>query len=495
MQVIKYGASRALRGGLGLALLALAPGLAFAGDSVPSRDAWYEFLFHGKKVGFLHALDETSTLEGRPALHAHRRSVVTVRRQDHEIRMEATTDAWAEPNGKPLKFTHARVENGARRDFMGVRDGAVFRIALEVGGKRTEHTVPAEDLRLSASLDALFKRDLKVGKRWTGKALVEEDGEVRDYRMEVVRAEGDGFVVESEIAGVVSHEWVTKAGHTKRTEVPRLGAEFREAERSVALSMTRTEDIFTAARLLAGTRLPSGDELDALVVRLSARSGRVPRPVVGHRQKVKKLSPTAIELTVQVEDPPRRGARLPIRSKAQARFLRETAYEAIGDARLVERAKKITEGASDAWAAARAINAFVHTHIQDKSLAHAYSTANEALEAAAGDCTEHSVLFSALAKIVGLPTKLVTGLVYVGGRDGIFGYHQWVEVWIGDRWVAMDPTFGQDVADPTHIKFTEGSSDPEGLREAGLAAAELFGDIDLRVVAYTRLGGETVTVK
>jgi transglutaminase-like putative cysteine protease len=98
-------------------------------------------------------------------------------------------------------------------------------------------------------------------------------------------------------------------------------------------------------------------------------------------------------------------------------------------------------------------------------------------------------LFSALAKIVGIPTKLITGLVYVGGPDGIFGYHQWVEVWLGDRWIAMDPTFGQHVADPTHIKFTEGLSDADGLRDAGVAASELFGDMKLKVIEYRTIDG------
>ena len=142
--------------------------------------------------------------------------------------------------------------------------------------------------------------------------------------------------------------------------------------------------------------------------------------------------------------------------------------------------------------AAKAINRFVHKHISNKSLARAFATATEALESREGDCTEHAVLFSALAKIAGIPNKLVTGLVYVGGRTPVFGYHEWVEVWTGSGWVAMDPTFGQDLADATHIKFTEGQSDADGLREAGMAAAALIGDLELKVVEYTTTSGKTV---
>jgi hypothetical protein len=55
----------------------------------------------------------------------------------------------------------------------------------------------------------------------------------------------------------------------------------------------------------------------------------------------------------------------------------------------------------------------------------------------------------------------------------------------------MDPTFGQDVADATHIKFSEGLSDPAGLRDAGLAAAALIGDIEVELESYV-VDGERV---
>ena len=65
------------------------------------------------------------------------------------------------------------------------------------------------------------------------------------------------------------------------------------------------------------------------------------------------------------------------------------------------------------------------------------------------------------------------------------------EVWMGDRWIAMDPTFGEDLASVTHIKFSQGTSDPDGLRDAGMIAAELFGDLELVVKSYSADGKKT----
>jgi transglutaminase-like putative cysteine protease len=220
----------------------------------------------------------------------------------------------------------------------------------------------------------------------------------------------------------------------------------------------------------------------------------VPKPLIDARQQLAAKRKSEIEVRIKVDAAPKAPPALPVRDKKLAHYLTETPYEALTDERLIAASKKAVGDAKDAWTAARRINAFVYKHIQNKSLARAFSTATEALESREGDCTEHAVLFSALAKIAGIPTRLVTGLVYVGGPDGVFGYHEWDEVWVGDRWVMIDPTFGQDIADPTHLKFTEGLSDPDGLREAGIAAAELFGDMDLQVVEYTTTNGKRTRI-
>lgn len=80
-------------------------------------------------------------------------------------------------------------------------------------------------------------------------------------------------------------------------------------------------------------------------------------------------------------------------------------------------------------------------------------SASQVLAMRKGDCNEYTVLFTALARALGIPTKTVAGLVYQNGR---FFYHAWPEVYAG-RWVAVDPTFDQVPADVTHLALVEGS--------------------------------------
>ncbi len=80
-------------------------------------------------------------------------------------------------------------------------------------------------------------------------------------------------------------------------------------------------------------------------------------------------------------------------------------------------------------------------------------SALQVLEMKKGDCNEYTVLFTALARALGIPTKTVAGLVY---RDGRFFYHAWPEIYAG-RWIGVDPTFLQIPVDATHVPLVEGS--------------------------------------
>ncbi len=88
----------------------------------------------------------------------------------------------------------------------------------------------------------------------------------------------------------------------------------------------------------------------------------------------------------------------------------------------------------------------------EKEITFSVPNALQVLESGQGDCNEHTVLFVAMARALGLPARTAVGLVYL---NGAFFYHAWPEVWLGD-WVAVDPTFGQYPADAAHLRFVTG---------------------------------------
>lgn len=81
-------------------------------------------------------------------------------------------------------------------------------------------------------------------------------------------------------------------------------------------------------------------------------------------------------------------------------------------------------------------------------------SAVESFKSRSGNCQTHARLYTALARAAGLPTRFVSGLVYL--TDKGFLYHSWAESFIGERWVPVDPTYNQLPADATHLKLLEG---------------------------------------
>jgi transglutaminase-like putative cysteine protease len=145
------------------------------------------------------------------------------------------------------------------------------------------------------------------------------------------------------------------------------------------------------------------------------------------------------------------------------------------DERIRERARSITAARAqwrqDPKGVARQLTRSVFGMLE-KSITFSVPNAVQVLETLRGDCNEHTVLYVAMARALGLPARTAVGLVYV---NGAFFYHAWPEVWLGE-WVAVDPTFGQVPADASHIRFVIG-----GLAQQ-VEIVRLIGNLDIEVL-------------
>ena len=106
---------------------------------------------------------------------------------------------------------------------------------------------------------------------------------------------------------------------------------------------------------------------------------------------------------------------------------------------------------TDPRVVAERINTWLYDSL-DKTITVGIPSALGTLRARRGDCNEHTQLSVALARAAGIPARVAAGLAFL---DGKFYYHAWPEIWL-ERWVAVDPTFGQFPADASHLRFTIG---------------------------------------
>jgi hypothetical protein len=118
-------------------------------------------------------------------------------------------------------------------------------------------------------------------------------------------------------------------------------------------------------------------------------------------------------------------------------------------------------------------------------------SALEALKSRRGDCTEYAVLLAAMGRAVGIPTRVVSGLVYSRSFEGenyVFVPHVWVHAWTGAGWESFDAALGS--FDSTHLAFaTSDDGNPSDLF-AGMNLAH-----DLRLTSAARVAPRKTTAK
>jgi hypothetical protein len=142
---------------------------------------------------------------------------------------------------------------------------------------------------------------------------------------------------------------------------------------------------------------------------------------------------------------------LPMADAALAAELAGEPLVQVNDPRIQAQARRIVGRERRAGAVAELLTQWVYANLK-KEITISVPSAVQVLEERRGDCNEHTVLYVALARALGLPARTAAGLVYLRGH---FYYHAWPEVWLG-QWVAVDPTFGQFPADASHLRFVIG---------------------------------------
>jgi len=138
--------------------------------------------------------------------------------------------------------------------------------------------------------------------------------------------------------------------------------------------------------------------------------------------------------------------------------LEATVNHPLTDPVIVALAKQAVGDASDPRAKVERLTTFVSAFLGDEYGADS-SSVREVIRRRKGDCTEHALLFTCLARAQGVPTREVGGFMYMGDDVKAFGLHAWNEVVLDGVWVPVDATFDQVPADATHVRLGEDGSD------------------------------------
>ncbi|HEV8217869.1 MAG TPA: transglutaminase-like domain-containing protein [Gemmatimonadaceae bacterium] len=373
-------------------------------------------------------ISATGTVESDTALVL----TITSGTDKPEIRRVPLTGSLLLPTLVPMVVALVEQPKVGKRYVLPVFDPA------SMAPKDVAFNIRAESLFVLAD-SAVFD---STGRRWHG------------VRPDTVR----GWNVVSETPGAFTG-WIDDQGRILRTT--QLGFRLERLPYEVAfenwrndttrLSVTDDRDILETTAIAANKRL--NRRVDALVVRLRDvdLSGY---DLDGQRQHLIGdtliVRPGRAEALVADYKLPGGRQRDPEHTRAEALIqsndprIVQLAWRIAGD-------RKRDPSVRDPRVVAERINTWVHDSIRDR-VTFGVPSALQVLQTRTGDCNEHTQLFVALARAVGLPARIAAGLAFV---DGKFYYHAWPEVLLND-WVAVDPTFGQFPADAAHLRFIVG---------------------------------------
>jgi transglutaminase-like putative cysteine protease len=176
------------------------------------------------------------------------------------------------------------------------------------------------------------------------------------------------------------------------------------------------------------------------------------------------------------------------RDDAQIRALAEKATASIGPAK---------------GARAEAIRRFVNQYIDKKDLGVGFATASETARTRTGDCTEHAALLAAMLRADGIPSRVVSGLVYVSafaGGKNVFGYHMWAQALLAEdggperaHWVDLDAALSPEVAfDATHIAMSTSAMADGESENTMVALVPVIGRLRIQVIEAGQSPAPTV---
>lgn len=171
-------------------------------------------------------------------------------------------------------------------------------------------------------------------------------------------------------------------------------------------------------------------------------------------QKIVEEGDNFVILNIRSKDYSERLSNISIFSieEGKKQYLKHTIYSQSDVKEIKNIASKISKGETNILYILRKINNYIieNLHYQPHGIDVAFARPKEILALKYGDCTELSVLFVAIARAIGIPSRVVSGVIY---NNDCFAYHMWVQVWCNE-WIDIDPAFQQIGIDATHIAFS-----------------------------------------
>jgi len=439
----------------------------------------YGIYISGKRVGF--EIEDTSVVlwQGALALRQVTDSDLDIRIENTRNRMVSReTSINALYGDGPVVFYKASIDEAGERVERHAVENAKggLRLTTQRRGRTENRDIdfPKANLRDSALYLAWLKKVPAIGARLNSWSCSWDKDNVdapvvRMVRSGLSKGTPAVFQVEERVDGAVTLVDTTPTGDAVRLRIGPMDLRI-EDELKARMLERGTVDLMDAASVALNRDLGDPRTVDRLMLKVVGLEDFV--PPVDSRQKVEPLG--AGQWRVTLERDIARATGQPLQATERATMVSPTVAIQSADPKVIALAKKW--GANEKRPAELAANLCRGVYKYLKKILGANSEdALTIIDRREGDCTEHTMLFVAVARAAGLPAREVGGLAYgqVKGKP-VLAWHAWPEYHDGKQWRAVDPTWNEpEGVDGTHWKLSVGDRDSAWLNLMGKLKVEV----------------------
>ncbi len=482
--------------------LAAALGLVFSA-AARAQESWDAIFLGGTKVGHVHTYLEKVKNQGREYVRVRIDMEQKLRREQDFSVTRLTYGTIETLEGQVLRLDTLTETGEQRIRTYGDVIRGQMKLVMDVGGVKQELMIPwGADVRgpYAAEL-SMARKPMKEHETRTLKMFMPSYNKVCDIALEAQAIEptvmGDKtnrslLRIEQKTTSDGKRKpefdvrlWADSEGQVLKQEVDILGGyvQYRTTKEAALADGGKDQlDLIAATVIKVKHTLPSADQTRMVRYNLTFKDADPASIIPVDSRQSLQAGPTKNSAILEVKtmgplDGPAGAA------EVDAQYLRANPLVTSDDRQVRLLALRATRGVSDPWQKAVKIQSWVHKNMRDKNFSIAFAAANEVARNLSGDCTEHAVLAAAMCRAVGIPSRVVVGLVYVNKHSG-FGFHMWDEVYVNQRWVAIDPAWDQSTVDAVHIKISESSLEGIAPFEAFTPVISVMGKLEIDPIEF-----------
>ncbi len=446
------------------------------------EEHWYDLKRMGMKYGHIRIYLEKVQYKGKEMIRSRMDIVMRTNDFGKETKIETKRIQYLDSNFALRYFVFTSNASGAMQVEGTIRDSVAY-ITTTLNGETTESEVAVPDDTLSDIVVVNYL--LSNGKMNIGKKLKYHKFDLdllQPIKTELLVVEEASLTYQSEkkqvyileekmdiLGGINSRLWVASNGIMYKAETDMSGVSIviTKTDRETALGAVELVNMSLGNRIIPTGKKPK-QGASRFVANLQLSKGSLKNTIMTNsRQKLELNSERSGTLSIEIPKVMEEDCvNLPIENPEFQTFLSATVFIEAAHPDIRAKAVEILDGEVNSWRASKKLCKWVYKSIDRKVVNSGWSSALKTLESLTGDNIGNTVLLIAMARSVGIPARICSGLIFL---DGIFYYHIWPEVYVG-TWIQMDPAVGQIIADPLHIQlhgsilesgtmneFTEGS--------------------------------------